>query len=291
VLTKISSNNFGIINFVVFKTHGKVISDTPFFSEVIEGIEKEAKNLGYKIVITYLSESSTNFTTDLANIKQNIGKGIILMATEMQKKQFDYFKSFNVPIVIVDNAMVGVSENKILINNFEGAYKATKYLYEKGHTNIGYLHSSVNIKNFDERKGGFLHAVRELQLCDCSKYIVELESTMDGAYSDMLNYLMDNPELPTAFFADNDIIAVGAMKALKKQGFNVPDDVSLIGFDDMPYCTIMEPELTTMRVPKDTLGKLAVDKFFEIQESKNQYKTKVEIDTDIVERQSVKYIN
>jgi len=103
----------------------------------------------------------------------------------------------------------------------------------------------------------------------------------------MLEHLRDRPRLPTAFFVDNDVIALGAMRALKECGYQIPGDVSVIGFDDIPACTVIEPPLTTMRVECKCIGKVAVERLVRLIKDGDPYRIKQEIDTQLIERGSV----
>ena len=104
----------------------------------------------------------------------------------------------------------------------------------------------------------------------------------------MSAYLDTKPKLPTAFAADNDIIALGAMKALKEHGFKIPRDISIIGFDDVPFCEISSPALTTIRVFKQEMGQMAVKQLLGKIKSESYIKTKIQICTEFVERKSVR---
>ena len=123
------------------------------------------------------------------------------------------------------------------------------------------------------------------------EYIGTLTVTMEDAYQQMLKYLDRNPKLPTAFFADNDNLALGAMQALKERGFSIPGDISIIGFDDLPFCEIAVPRLTSLRVPKQDMGRLAVREIVDMIQGKNTTKTKIQICTEFMERDSVRDLN
>jgi LacI family transcriptional regulator len=278
-----------VINLIIFRSHGKVATfDTPFFSDIIESIQNHTKKLGFQLMVLFVNINDPQYEHDIEMLTQQNCIGTILLATEMEKKDFAGFEMIRTPLVVLDNALVGVSCNKVLINNYEGAYKAVRFLFRKGHRQIGHLKSSIRIKNFDERLGGFMHAIREFGLSSSSLFTVELNSDLEGSYHDMCTYLQKSPVLPTAFFADNDYIAMGALKALKQFSIEIPNRVSLIGFDDMPFCTICDPALTTMRVHKTDIGKIAVNRIVDLQQSDDNYCLKQEIDTEIIERASVK---
>ena len=112
---------------------------------------------------------------------------------------------------------------------------------------------------------------------------------MNDAYQDMLQYLKKNPKLPTAFFADNDMIALGAMKALQERGYRIPEDVSIVGFDDLSFSAISSPALTTLRVPNKEMGKIAVRRLVELVEGiGTDTVTKTQVCPSIIYRDTVK---
>ena len=113
---------------------------------------------------------------------------------------------------------------------------------------------------------------------------------MTGAQVSMKEYLSEDPELPTAYVAVNDIIALGAMKALKDRHYRIPDDISIIGFDNMPFCEISSPPLTTFNVLKEEIGRTAARLLISQSEEQFRLPSKLEILTDFIERDSVKNI-
>ena len=286
ILSKPALSNNRSIRFIIYKKHGYVVSDTPFFSALMEGIDQESRKNGFNLVISYMNEKE-NKKEILRVINENPLDGIIILATEMYPEDLEAIKKFPVPIVVLDSYFKEAKMDTVIINNIQVSYEATKHLITKGHTEIGYLHSSVWINNFDEREEGFIKALSEHNLKLNKKYVFNLESTLDGSYRDMLELLKSKPQLPTACFADNDIIAFGAIKALKENGIRIPEDISVVGFDDMPFCEMTEPPLTTIRVYKQNMGRFAVKRLIEkINDSLNTV-IKIEVGTDLVERESV----
>lgn len=277
------------IRFVIFKKHGLVVSDTPFFSSLIEGIEKESRTQGYETLITHVCTNDVDFKETIDGIKNDYCDGMLILATEMNFEDIGVINNINIPIVIVDNYINGKNYDSILINNTDAAFKATEFLIKNGHTRIGYLHSSIFINNFHYRKIGYLDALRENNLNANEQHEFLLEPTMEGSYRDMKKLLEQNTiELPTAFFADNDIIAFGAIKALKEKGIKIPKDVSIVGFDDMPFCEITNPSLTTIRVFKQELGSIAVKRLIEKINSNDSITQKIEVNTELIIRNSVR---
>ena len=150
-------------------------------------------------------------------------------------------------MVMLDNWYEDLNFNAVLIDNTDAASAAVRYLIEKGHRKIGHLKGSYGIKNFYYREEGYIRTLRENGLeCDPGHTFL-LTPSMEGACADMESLLQREPDLPTAFFADNDMIALGAIRALKQNGYNVPGDVSVVGFDDLPFCAISSPPLQVRR--------------------------------------------
>ena len=272
------------IHFIIYKKHGKVVSDTPFFAQLFEGIDSQTKKYDFNLQVTYFYENK-NISEQLNNIKAAKSSGMLILATEMAADDMDIFSSINLPIVILDSYFEQRHHDTFVINNVQGAFNATSYLLNKGHTEIGYLRSKIRIQNFLEREDGFY---KSLSGQNKTKYIFDVAPTAEGAYIDMCSALDKSPNLPTAFFADNDIIAASCMRALKEKGYRLPEDVSIIGFDDMmPLCEIIEPPLTTMRVPKQRLGKLAVNRLIDNINHNTAEIIKLEVSTELRERGSV----
>ena len=117
-----------------------------------------------------------------------------------------------------------------------------------------------------------------------------MATTIDGAYENMKQYLSEKVKLPTAFFADNDMIALGAMKAMAEFGIRIPEDISIVGFDDLTFSSISYPPLTTLRVPKQEMGRAVVRRLRDILKDNDGIKIKMQMCTQFIERESVKKI-
>lgn len=287
ILSKPALRDKGVIRLIIYKKHGYVVSDTPFFSVLIEAIETESKKDGYQLMITYLNNSENELAEMIHLLKADLQSGIILLATEMNFNDITLFKNLNMPLVVLDSYFTGLRCNTVIINNVEGAYEAVTHLLQNGHKQIGYLKGAVAINNFKEREEGFYKAMSDAGLEINKSQIFSLESTMEGAYRDMCVFLEDKPIESTAFFADNDIIALGAMKALKENGYKIPEQVSIIGFDDLTYCRMAEPPLSTIRVYNDNMGKRAIQLLKQEFELKGSEWIKIQVGTRLMERESV----
>jgi LacI family transcriptional regulator len=276
----------GTIRFIVFNFHGQVVADTPFFASLTGAIDAESKKDGFRLVISHISERDIEAELRLIREEQTL-KGFILLATEMNEGHLQHFLELDIPFVVLDSYFEMKPLNQVVINNCEGVSKAIHHLYEKGHRQIGYCGSSVMINNFLERSQAFYQTMRQLNVPVQERHIFRVQPTIDGAYQDMLARLSDSLDLPTALFADNDLIAMGVLKALKDKGVSVPGDVSLIGFDDLPYCEVTDPPLTTIRVFNRSMGKLAVKRLKSLIEEGTEEFVKIEVGTALIQRDSV----
>lgn len=276
------------IKLVIYKRNGSIIDNSPFFANLLEGVETECRESGYEMTICNLDRRSDSYETRLDEILNDRSTAIIMLGTEAQDEDFERFKDAKCPIVILDSWCSTMDFNGILINNSDSAKNAVQYLINKGHREIGYLRGRFRIKAFSSRSNGYIRALQKNNIKIKEQYIVTLGTTMDGAYRDTMEYLENKPILPTAFFADNDMIALGAMKALIERGYRIPEEVSLIGFDDLSSCEISTPRLSTIKVFKQEMGQLAVRRLLDVIRNETSIKIKTQVCTEFIERDSVK---
>ena len=273
--------------FLNYKKTGRVVTDTPFFSELTEGISNACKASNIALSIDYLYGAEP-LAPQLKALAERDYDSILLLATEMELEDFTPFLAFSCPIMVLDCYYDELHLDTVLINNLQGAYTATCHLAEQGFQKIGYLKSTERIANFEERADGYYKALRRYQLKKNNEFVLSLSPSMEGACSDMREYLKKGVPLAEAYFADNDLIASGAMRALQEAGIRVPQDVSLIGFDDMPICRFLSPALSTMRVQKDSLGALAVEQLINKLNNPARPPIKLELSSTLTSRESVK---
>lgn len=278
-----------VIRLIKYKKNGHVVADTPFFSSLIEACEKECRKNGYELLISQVVYGEHTKEDVYKIVNHHKIDGILLVATEMDESDFKYFDGIEIPIVVIDSYFKEVNYDYVAINNTKGAYSATKYLIDNGHENIGVLGSNIEIKNFKYRFEGYKKTLETFNLEFNESNNVYVDPTIEGAYNDFKAYLEKNRnDLPTAFFVLNDIIALGAIKAMNEEGINVPNDVSLVGFDDIPFSSYSNPGVTTVRVHTKTMGKTAVKRLIESIENDIEITLKIEVNTELIERESVK---
>ncbi len=282
------------IKFVIFKKKGYVVENTPFFTQMIAGVETEGRKCGFDVIICNLDQRESNYEEQLQGLLDDHSSAIIFLGTEMEDGDVDILRKFTVPLVVIDYWKEDMSFDSILINNADSFRGATERLIHCGHRRIGYLKGDFRIKPFRSRYAGYRTALEKAGLELEERHIVELHASLDGAYQDMNRYLksLDHlTDLPTAFVADNDMIALGAMRAMEENQIRVPEDVSIIGFDDITYSSISNPPLTTIRVPKMEMGKTAVRRLRDIMEDGEGFHLKIQACTEFIERNSVREKN
>lgn len=285
-----SSRPTVFIHLVIYKKHGNVVSDTPFFSQLIQGIDFQTKKRGCNLLVSYYYETQDP-KEQLRSLASSNCSGIILLATEMFPNDLQKFSGLGIPMLILDNYFISEQYDCVGINNMQGAYTAVKHLIDIGHTKIGYLSSKTEIQNFRERREGYQKALELIGKATSDDQIVKVSPVAEEAIKDMGRYLSNNHDLPTAYYADNDIIATSCMRALKEYGYKVPEDISIIGFDDVPVCQLVEPQLSTMQVPKHSMGIHAVERLLDNINGNTKDNIRIQMSTKLIIRNSVSNID
>lgn len=236
-----------------------IAENTTFSSFVLKGAEAAASALDYSISVRYF-RAGEPFADQLGSQLSDID-GIILLGTDITDSAAQEVETFlsrvrPVPVVIIDSyENFGVADC-ICNDNHGGARLATEYLIQRGCRDIGYLRSKHRIENFCQREAGVRAALQAsgMEL----RTVVDTEVSFDEAYNGIERYITMNDSLPDAFFAENDVIAAAAIRAFNAHNIKVPEQVSIIGFDDLPVCELTAPYLSTVHSFKEQLGEAAV---------------------------------
>lgn len=248
----------GTISFLKIAMHGHTVNrdHTVFIADYIDGLTRGANLYGFSLEINSFRGSSAE---EIANtVRQDGLKGVVVLGTEFTQADVELFGKIEIPLVFLDTFYDFLPYDFVDMNNIDSVYTIMTYLLEQGHTDIGFVRSSVDTHNFYLRDRGFWDAVKALSLPIKEKNVFTVDSTFQGAYEDMLKQLPARQKLPTALFCTNDIISYGVIKALKEKDYHVPEDVSVVGFDNLPFSAVMEPPLTTIQVSKKKMGETAI---------------------------------
>ncbi|MCM1196143.1 MAG: LacI family DNA-binding transcriptional regulator [Roseburia sp.] len=251
------------ILFAIYHESGAIVSDTPFFTSLFEGINQGCKDVGFQLYISDYYQSD-NLDIFIKTMLESNYAGIILLGTEIGERDLKKFIETQIPIVLLDSYFETELINCVTINNNQGAYIATQNLIKKYKCCPGYLQSSYSIQNFKERADGYFKAIRTNGFSTSSCTLHKLSPSIEGAYYDMLEILNEGILPQRAYFADNDLIAAGAIKAFLEKGYKVPNDIAVVGFDNTFIKNQISPYITTIDVPKAQMGIAAVKRLNEI---------------------------
>ena len=277
---------------IIHKRHGKIIIDKPFFSDLIESVQITAIENNFSVVLSHYT-STLDLNTYIDSLNMYNAAGIILVATEMLSEDLQCYKQLKVPIVLLDSEFEFEQFDSVTIDNSSAILNAFQYAYNMGHRDIGYLRSSVYINNFSQRYDGYLKALRHFSLTDNVCPVFSLHNNVEMSYLQMKQILERLPadyKMPTCFLCDLDYMALGAMNALKAFGYRVPEDISIIGFDDVPACEVSSPPLTTVQVNRNDIGKIATNTLIERIKNPHSYYINIRVSSKLIIRESVQNI-
>jgi LacI family transcriptional regulator len=256
--------NDGItIRLLKIAKHGHIVNDrhNPFITEYLEGIETAVKKRNFKLEVSFFNRMPIEEIVEAQ--KKTEVNGFIVLGTELHDHELAFFTELRQPVVFIDTYFPLSVFDCIDMDNVDGVFKAVQHLYNAGHRSIGLVKSSYETRNFRMRYFGFREAMEYFSLPVQEKFIISVDPTFEGSIRDMEKFLSRNSSLPTAFFCMNDIISYGVIKALRNFNYNIPANVSIIGFDDLPSSSLSEPPLTTIRVSTQQIGQRALEKIAE----------------------------
>ena len=236
-----------------------IAENTTFSSFVLKGAEAAASALGYNMFVRYFNAGEL-FADPVEKILSG-SDAILLLGTDITAESRNEILSFlrrvgDKPVVIIDSYENFGITDCVCNDNFGGGKQAGEYLIQRGCRRIGYLRSRQRMDIFRQREAGLTAALAGAGMTVDT--VIDTEMSFDDAYRQFDKYLNTAQTLPDGFFAENDNIAAAAIRALNAHGVKVPEQVSIIGFDDIPICELTAPSLTTVHSFKEQLGSAAV---------------------------------
>lgn len=266
------------------KTIGIVIPDVMnlFFSELARGIEDAAEKKGYSVILCNSDNKESKEEKYIQILQEKMVDGIILTASERSVSKS--LKRRNTPMILLDRD-ISIDDNvgRIVVDNEDGAYNATNFLIDKGCKNIGFISSDNINKSSGERFKGYKKAILEKGIEYDDKKIFLQNYTIETGYKGTMALLKETKI--DGICCGNDLIAIGAIKALKEKGIDVPREVKVIGFDDIQVSQYMDPPLTTIKQPIYEMGEEAVNMLIAIIEREEVNMLKI-LKTELIERGS-----
>lgn len=227
----------------------------PFYSEVIRGVESEASQHNYNLLIygTYGKARSARFLRLLPTRVD----GLILMTRSVEDEYIFYLHRRQIPFVLLDREIDEIEADCVLTNNVEGAYRAVEHLLQHGYQQVAFISGPADSPDSNARLEGYRQALQNHGLPLLSPLVERGDFLQPGGYQAM-SRLLDRADLPLAVFVANDEMAIGTIEAVRGRGLSVPDDVAIVGFDDIQMTPYVQPPLTTVRQPIRDFGVLAV---------------------------------
>ncbi len=240
-------------------TLGLVIPDVanPFFSEVVRGAEHEAYAKDYNVFLCNTNEDPGREQAILQSLEGQRVDGVLLCSSRLEEQELREALTHQSAVVLFNRSLQGSQIGTILIDDALGGEVATRHLLQTGHRNVGFLAGPAASHSGRLRTKGYLRAMDEANIADSSAWVRTCAPTVAGGREATLALLTQIPDL-TALFCYNDLVAVGALKACAELECTIPDDIAIIGFDDIPLAGLVTPTLTTCHVPRYDLGRQAM---------------------------------
>lgn len=247
-------------------TIGLIIPDisNPFFANLARAVEVELRKHDKMVLLCDTKDETALEQESVSLLMGRKVDGLLVAPVGRESKHL--IENTDVPVVLIDRYFENQNIPYVTTDNFFGAYEATSFLIEKGHRNISCIQGITGTTPNSNRVMGYKKAMENHGLSETIKIIGD-DYSMKNGY-DSTKELMARPDAPTALFALNNQIAMGSMKALKEYGFEIPQDISLIAFDEQPYFELLSPPMTAIKQPMQEIGKVAVKTLFELLEGK-----------------------
>lgn len=274
---------------VLQRTHtiGLLIPDitNPFFPEVARGVENRAKELGYSLIFCDSGNDMQSEKDAIALFRSKQVDGIILSLSLASQAELFRLQSEQFPVVQIDRGIPELRIPTVAVDNVLSAATATGYLIQLGHRRIAHITGDLGTKTGRDRLQGYRKALASAGIEPEESWIVEgaydIESGAAGA-----TRLLFGPHRPTAIFAANDLIAMGVYQVALDGGLRIPDDLSVVGHDDIQIAGIVRPGLTTMSQPKYKLGQVGVELLIKEIDSGESTAEEIVLLTELVTRGS-----
>ena len=263
-----------------------------FFPQVLKGIDDEAYKHGYNLMFFDSGNDLKRERSCIQTLADYNIEGLIIDTVADEGRNPEYIKylkdrfSQKKPVVSIEKDLDGESIGSVLIDNEESSYRAVKHLTEFGHRKIAHIGAAPEVCSLiHKRHSGYARAVSEISGKEIYSQAENYNSL--AGYAAMRRLLMNGQEF-TAVFAGNDQLAIGAIHALKEHNIRVPDDVAMVGFDDIPIASLITPSLTTVSVPRYSMGSAAMNKIIAILDNGNIQNNEIPYKTILPTRLTVR---
>lgn len=240
---------------------GLVVSDitNPFFPELIQGFQDVAQQNGYDVFISSTGYNSSRMAHYVGRMIERTVDGVAIMTSELDPSVAAQFANRNVPLVFLDVGKPGAGISNIRVDYAGGITEAVEHLRGLGHRQIAFISGPGELKSARERRAAFLKALLD---AGQQEVVEEGNHKVDGGLR-AITKLLERGRVPSAVLCSNDLTAIGALHGIRAAGLHVPDDISVVGFDDIAMAEFTEPPLTTVRLSRSEIAQLACDALLE----------------------------
>ncbi|MDZ7276794.1 ribose operon transcriptional repressor RbsR [Pantoea eucrina] len=261
-------------------------SSNPFYAEVVRGVENSCYERGYSLILCNTEGDEERMNRSLETLMQKRVDGLLLMCTESHLPSAEILNRYpSVPMVMMDWAPFEGRGDIIQDNALLGGELATQHLIDRGYTRIACIAGPQDKTPARMRLEGFHKAMRSSGLPVPEAYVVDGDFEFQGGFNAMNQLLaLENP--PQAVFTSNDAMAVGVYHALFQAGLSVPQDMAVVGYDDIELARYLTPPLSTVHQPKDALGELAIETLINRLRDPDASQQMLELTPELVERGS-----
>ncbi len=246
-----------------------------FFSSVISGVEDVAFKSGFTVVISQSSDLAQKEIEIVHSMFANRVDGLII-SIAMEPNTSDHLKLLrkkHIPLVFFDRVVPEIETDKIVVDDFDGAFRITQHLIDQGYRRIAHLAGPQNLTSYIDRKNGYLEALKKNEITFDPSLIVSIRLTSEEG-TQAVKQLMNLPQPPDAFFCGNDTTALSAMIYLRDQGRRIPEDFGIVGFSNEPFSKVVTPSITTIVQPGFEIGQKAAELLIgRIEEREQSFKT------------------
>src|SRR5690606_14630401 len=221
--------------------------DNGYVGAITQGIDRELARANYDLMLYTSHRQPGKESFYVGTLANGLTDGLLLVAPLVPATYLEALREQNFPYVLIDQADVSENSNVVEATNWQGAYEATRYLNQLGHTRIAFITGSLAVRSAVDRLRGYKAALADCNIPVTEALIIEGDYQQQTGYEVTKSLLQSVDPPPTAIFASNDLSAFGAMDAAREHGYRIPDDISIIGFDDVPQASFVYPKLTTVR--------------------------------------------
>lgn len=264
----------------------------PFFAEIAKGIQDEVVRRGYVMGYTYSSYEMTDSAL-YNNISNNKVDGVIILG-RFSKDMLKFLKNNSHNLIYTGINYVDAGFDEVICDGYKAACSATEYLIKLGHKKIGFIGTIPQLSERDivneHRYEGYKKTLEKGNIPIRKEYLGNIELTTFEGYRVVKEMLETLTDRPTALFCANDAVAIGAIRAANELGIVIPDQLSIIGIDDIEMASFMTPPLTTIKVPKEELGRFAVKTLIDRIEGYHKLPIRIDLPYELIERKSCKAI-